>query len=370
MLKAHIKKIQDLKSFKKLDTQWNNLLAISPIKSAFLSWEWLYSWWNVYGDDRKLWIVSVWKDEKLVGLAPLMLETRKKSGAMLKFLVNMGTPQSDAGGFLFDPSIEGVADKLVTYILQHKSEWDIAELNVLHYDGKEREALTRLAGPEKFYIKEEINDHYYVGLDTDWEIYNKRLSKKFLHNLRRASRLADEMGLVEIRHYTGSSVKPELIQELIKINRQSHYPRLYRSKEEQGLLFELIRNGGENHNWLDIYILHINNEAIAYEYGFVHEGRFESWRAGFNTSMPQNISVGKLLSMKVIQKCIQEGYQEIDFLRGDEAYKLEWKPDQKKYSNLRLFNKGKLSAILSYRWLHNVKPIIKEIKGSIRRSKQ
>lgn len=362
MTKTEIRVITKKEDFKALENQWNHLLEQSPVRSAFLTWSWLYSWWNTYGIDKQLWILSVWRDEELAGLAPLMLESRKKAGFSLKVLVNIGTPQSDAGGFIYKQDNKEVVDKIVDFILLEKSKWDLVEINVLLSTEQERESLSRSVNPKEVAIIVEENEHFFVPLAEDWDTFSKRLSKKFLHNLRRAAKLANELGVVELRHYTGDKVKTELVQELISINQHAHFPRLYNSPLEQKLLFELIQNGGAQSNWLDIYILNINQKPIAYEYGFVYEKRFESWRSGFDTNTPQQISVGKLLAMKVIETCIREGYDEIDFLRGDEAYKLEWKPERKQYCNIRLFNRKTLYGMLSYRWLQNAKPFLKRLR--------
>lgn len=362
MANIEIKKIDNSSQFEELRGNWGQLLAESPVKSAFLTWTWIYSWWETYGKDKKLWIISAWEDKKLVGLAPLMLETRKKGVARLRFLVNIGTPQSDAGGFLFTPQKKECVDTIVKYILQHESEWDILELNVLNTAGHECKSVIRLCNTEEVFLVEEQNSHFFVPLGEDWDTFSKHLSKNFTRNLRKASKYSEELGVVQLRHYNESLVTPDLVQELVEINRHSHFPRLYKTESEQKLLFKLIQNGSGQRNWLNVFILNINGTPVAYKYGFSFEGRFESWRSGFNTNLPQNISVGKLLTMKTIQVLIQENYQEIDFLRGDEPHKLEWKPEKKIYSNIRVFNRKKLQAVLSYQWIQRIKPIINYFK--------
>ena len=368
MANIEIKLIKEQENFKSIEKHWNQLLEKSPVRSAFLTWTWLYSWWQTYGTDKKLWIVSVWENGNLTGLAPLMLETRKKGFSPLNVLVNIGTPQTDAGGFLFNQDTPHVVNKMIEFILSEKSEWDLLEINTLLSAGQERFALTQMMNSKEVFIRIEENEHYFVPLTEDWDSFSKRLSKKFTHNLRRASKLANELGTVTLQHFTGESVVPELLQQLIDINRNSHFPRLYNSLMEQKLLYELIKNGGNQTNWLDIYILKINDKPIAYEYGFVYEKRFESWRSGFDTNIPQQISVGKLLSMKVFETCIREEYHEVDFLRGDEAYKLEWKPEKKQYCNIRLFNRKTLQGVLSYHWLQNAKPLLKRVRKIARKN--
>ncbi len=359
MQNLHVRKIEKIEHFEELGSSWDALLKQSPTQSAFLTWDWLYSWWNVYGEGKRLWIVSIWDGDNLVGLAPLMIEPRNKFGVRLKTLVNLGTPQSDVGGFLYRKEDTQVLNLILHTIFEHEQEWDILELNEFTAEAGESNLLRNFSLSKNLAHREEKNAHYFVTLERDWDVFSKKLSKKFMHNLRRALKLSESLGNVEIRHYTKEKVTDNLLNEIIECNSRSNYPRLYNSKEEQALLKQLIINAKDNLNWLDVYILYINDRAVAYEYGFVYEQRFESWRAGIDLSLPPNISIGKLLAMKVVQKCIAEGYTEIDFLRGDEAYKQEWKPNGKGFTNFRFFNKRNLFAYFAYLWLEYIKPLLK-----------
>ena len=77
MNRVTIKHIQDFETFKGIREDWDRLLENSPLKSAFLTWEWLYGWWKVNRAGRELWLITAWRGNELVGIAPLMLETRK-----------------------------------------------------------------------------------------------------------------------------------------------------------------------------------------------------------------------------------------------------------------------------------------------------
>jgi len=358
--KITIKNIQDIETFENIRKDWDRLLSHSPVKSVFLTWEWLYGWWKVYGADKELWLVTAWQDAELVGIAPLMRETRKKFGLSLHTIVNLGTPQNDVGGFLFDEKDTDIPTLLLEYLAQNKNKWDIIELNEFKSDGAEHKILETQSRTNHFLWREEKNPHYFITLEANWEKFSERLAKKFRYNLRRGLRLAEEIGAVEIKHFTGNEVTWDVFQTVIEINGHANYPRLYHSQSEQALIKELTEQKTSNAGWLDVYILWVNNEAIAYEYGFVYEGRFEDWRSGFDTRFPSNVSIGKVLAMQVVQKCIQENYKEIDFLRGDEAYKQEWMPSQREFINMRIFNNKKIPAVFAYLWLEKIKPLLKK----------
>ena len=69
-----IKHIRDTKSFEELKSSWGKLLCNSSVQSTFLTWEWLFAWWQVNNDNKALWLITAWRGEELVGIAPFMLE--------------------------------------------------------------------------------------------------------------------------------------------------------------------------------------------------------------------------------------------------------------------------------------------------------
>ncbi|HET9910205.1 MAG TPA: GNAT family N-acetyltransferase, partial [Anaerolineales bacterium] len=182
------------------------------------------------------------------------------------------------------------------------------------------------------------------------------------YNLGRAMRLAEEIGPVECRHFTGSEMNEGVIQTIIEINRYSHFPRLYNLPIEQ-IFLKTLAEQMKHSDWFGAFILYVNRQPVAYEYGFRFNGRFEDWRAGFDTRLSSTISIGKALASMVIQACYAQATAEIDFLRGDEPYKLEWKPLAREYANTRVFNPRAPGAIAAYQWLVNIKPRLKKFSS-------
>lgn len=358
----HIKQISDGDSFANLKYQWKHLLSESPAQSAFLSWEWLYSWWKVYGEQKSLYLVTAWRGSELAGIAPFILEKRGKFGIGLRVLTSLGIPQSDVCGFIYRTDDSEVVASLFDYLSGHQSEWDILELNEFLQSSLEHSAMKQKFLHDYATITDEIKQHYYIPLEGTWESYQKGLPKKFRYNLGRAFRLAEEIGPVECKHYTGENLNRDVIQTIVRINRYSHYPRLYNLPMEQTFLNELAQQMSQSH-WFGAYLLFVNKQPLAYEYGFHYNSRFEDWRAGFDTRLASNISIGKALAMMVIQTCYGQQIREIDFLRGDEPYKLEWKPAAREYVKTRIFNAGSIRAFAAYQWLVKVKPRIRQFRS-------
>ncbi|MBT3313609.1 MAG: GNAT family N-acetyltransferase [Anaerolineae bacterium] len=351
-----IRHITSIAAFEDLRYSWNALLEKKHIRSAVLTWEWLFSWWKVFGDEKKLWLVTVWEDDRLIGVAPLMLEKRRKIGMPLQVLCTLGTPMNDIGGFIVQDQDLQIVKILSDFILEQKREWDIFELNEFPVEGLEISVLKDIFSQRNFRLIEENNEHYYIPVEGSWDDYYSSLSKKFRKNLRRAERNSAGLGNVFLKQYSGNGLTWGNFDEAIAVNCHANYPRICHSKKEQAFLKELFELAPQ---WLTLYLLFINDEAVAYEYGFLYQNRFEDWRAGFDTRIDPAISIGKFIALKVLEKSFEDGLKEVDFMRGAHAYKQEWRPETRIYTQLRFFKRQSPKAMIAYLGLEKIKPLLR-----------
>src|SRR5438874_11297400 len=80
MTRLQVRVIEQNEDFATLGEQWNSLLARSTANTVFLTWEWLYSWWQHFGERRQLSIMLAEQDGKLVGIARLFIESSRVKG--------------------------------------------------------------------------------------------------------------------------------------------------------------------------------------------------------------------------------------------------------------------------------------------------
>src|SRR3989338_6121715 len=60
--------------FRDLKIEWDQLLSLSSTNAVYLTWEWLFTWWEIFGDDRReLFIIAVRENGQLIGIAPLII---------------------------------------------------------------------------------------------------------------------------------------------------------------------------------------------------------------------------------------------------------------------------------------------------------
>jgi CelD/BcsL family acetyltransferase involved in cellulose biosynthesis len=348
--------IHSLSDFEHLRDEWNSLLAQNRLRSAVLTWEWAFAWWSVYRAQKELWLVTIRKGENLVGVAPFMLEKRRRAGVSLRVLTTLGTPMNDVGGFILRGEEEAVVEEIAALLLQKRSKWDVLEMSEFLAEGVEVRLFGRFFSAGEFYRLEKQNEHYYLPIQKTWDEFYKTLSRKFRENLRRAERNAKKRGQVTLQKYTGANLRWANFEEVITINRHAYYPSLCHSESEQAFLRALYSLAKQ---WLAVYVLYIEREPVGYRYGFLYDNKFEDWRTGFDTRYPSSLSIGKLAASKVIFDAFESQLAEVDFMRGAHAYKQKWQPKSRFFTQIRFFRKRSLRAYLAYAWLYKIKPILK-----------
>lgn len=349
-----IKTITDIEAFKELHPAWDFLIENCPEKNVFLTWEWFYAWLKSYGKNTNIRIITTWEGEELVGLAPFMLLRQRKYGIAFRVLRTLSAPQCDVGGFLIKDSDPGIVAAIIDYLAAHKDEWDTIEFNQFYENGYETKAAIKHITTKGFVSHQTSNRQYYIPYENSWEDYHSSLSKNFRKNLRRCQRDMDELGNYTVRRFSGKNVTWDVIETIIEINRHATYPMIAISEEDRALHKELLESMAEK-GWFDVYLLTLNDKPIAYEYGFLYEGRMGDWRVGFDRRTDPTLSVGVFLTMAVMKTGFAEGQREINFLRGDEGYKNDWKPTYREYIHFKAAHTNNPLAMLAFIWLPKIK---------------
>ena len=66
-------------SFARLNSYWTDSRHNLNWGSIFILPGWLQVWWQVFGSRAELYLRSVWQGEKIIGIAPLLVEEKTAS---------------------------------------------------------------------------------------------------------------------------------------------------------------------------------------------------------------------------------------------------------------------------------------------------
>jgi CelD/BcsL family acetyltransferase involved in cellulose biosynthesis len=307
----------DEESLLALAPAWRALWRRSRAATPFQAPGWLIAWWLSFAPGRLL-AVSAWRDGRLVGLAPLYLE----SGAWGDRLLPIGMSVSDYLDLLLDPvEAEAAGAALLGRLVDADRSWRSCELEELPpwADGLRLPVPRgcRDSGARQSVCPVLVLPGAVEGLKA-------RFSRSKRDKLRLArSRAARHGGAtVESLAADPAGFLPLLLD--------LHAAR-WRSRGEPGALAsDAVRafhakalDGLAVEGLLRLYVLRVGGSVAAAYYGFLHRDRAYAYLTGFDPAF-EPVSPGSLLLLHAIREAVREGAAEFHFLRGREPYKYSW----------------------------------------------
>jgi len=312
--------------FLTLETEWNDLLARSNVQNIFLTWEWISTWYQHLHNTQKLWLITVRNldTNQLMAIAPLMIQQRKIASFIslseLCFLAsNAGSDHLD---FIVDQQyIIDLSKELESFIHSQKKPWDL-----IHLEGSRNNAIAHRV----FNSIEKNGNTYstpcpYLNLPDSWTDYLKTLGKKRRYKINSYRRKL-EANFPEKVQYQQVNTAEELnscITELFSLHQQAQ-----QAQGRKGIFSDPMRQNFHrqlchtflNNNWLRLYFLRVDGQAIAMLYSFFYQNRVSFYTTGFDLKWSA-YSPGQQIIYYVLEQSINEKACVFDFLRGAEPYK-------------------------------------------------
>ena len=307
--------------FKSIKSEWNNLVLADREATIFDSWEWLYSFWKIYGKEYfKPFIILVEKAGQIIGAAAFRLDKLR-----LKFLdVNILNflaqgIVSDYNNILSLKECKvSIVENIVNYI-KNKEFWDVAVLSDIPDSVLVNKKLIDDLGLKVQSSKSQV---YYINLPKNWDSYYYSLGKKLKKNIRRCRNLLNRKGKLEY-YFTNTPTVSEF-RTFAKLHQMRMHslgrPGVFADSQVYKFHEQLINLKTK---WVNLQFLLFNGEPIAGIYGFIFKKRFYCYLAGLDPKYSR-YSVGTFLLSESIKYCINNNLEEYDFLRGVEKYKYRW----------------------------------------------
>lgn len=332
MQQITVRRIRNIEDFFSLKKEWGKLAEARKQKTAFLTWEWLYAWWKNYGGKKELWLLTVWREDQLLGAAPLMLGIKKRFGLSFRHLQSLGKPNIDEWDILAVSNPEEVVKAVFNYIKENKNQWDSIEFCELNTESSMFPLIKDQFNSLDLHVLHSTNEHYYISTAGDWEDYWNSLSKNTRDSINKRYKQGKKEYNLEFEHVCGKNVTWEHFETIFSINEKGRYPEKYRSKHERSFLKDLME-GMQERQWLEVFFLHMDNKPIAFDYGFNMDGNFEDWRTGYDMDYSTQ-AAGKLLLYLMLKQQFENNNYNFDFLRGAYEYKTQWNPKGRAFSTL------------------------------------
>jgi CelD/BcsL family acetyltransferase involved in cellulose biosynthesis len=317
--------------FSILENEWKDLMHNSKSSNVFLTWEWISSWWDCFSEGRELWILTARTadDGKLVGLAPFNIKWRFLRNIFpyreLSFMENQRAAPDHLDIISRTEFEEDVTSVFVDFIMENRFRWDILRLNHVDSASLFLSRIVQRKSPDSALWSQPCP---YISLPENWEDFLSGLSKNARHNiLRYGNRLkkdhADQVSYLKI------DKEDELLKTIdifshLHLDRKSEQKLTSTLSDPHQLKFlQQVTNKFNYNGWLHFYLLLVKEQPVAAVICFFYKGIFSFYQQGHDPAWAV-YSPGRQITAYSVQRAIESGAHEFDFLRGDETYKYTW----------------------------------------------
>lgn len=318
--------IDSLDKWRDMRPEWNALLSRSLSNSIFLTWEWLYTWAECFlGEDRKLFILSLHEDDRLIAVAPWSLSLRRIGRfPYMRQIEFLGSPEmgsdyldvfatrgkeketaSHLYDFLFGPAAPLWDSMMIT-------EMPSASLFLLYFS----EELRRRG---KYFSVKNMVYCPTVRLPASWDAFLNSLSLHRKKAFRRDLRVLQR----------SDSMRYETIPLTQPIDGLPRLFSLYQSIEarKDDLFYEHLTRFAERCTgkaWIEIDFLNISGQDVAGFLHFMYNDTLSLYLMAVNKNFNSKISIGNVLVGLRLEGAISRSVHVYDFLKGSEDYKFHW----------------------------------------------
>jgi CelD/BcsL family acetyltransferase involved in cellulose biosynthesis len=322
-----IETLTSMEQLRSLEPEWNELLRSATANSLFLTWEWIATWWRVYGKTASLNVLVVRDSGALVGIAPLKRVTARVLGQEFDRIEFIGSG-SDVTPEYLDVIVRRGYEAVVTTAfaesLADEPRPHVLDLRPLRPDsvavthlesklanhGTSRRALDAvcpvldLPGSTEAFLKgRSRNYRKKIGE------YQRRCHRELAASVRVSASLEDVRRDMETlgalhRKRWGAKTRSFSTDEYIQFH--------------QDLAAQALDRG-----WIRLFALESGSRTVAMLYCFAYEGHYYYYQGGWDPAYARN-RVGLVLMHRAILQAIVDGARVFDFLRGEESYKRRW----------------------------------------------
>jgi len=274
--------------------------------------DWLDVWWKEFKPCSELYLGAVRRDDKVIGIAPLLLNEGKASFIgnvdvcdYLDFVISPGE-ENDFFASLFDDLKERGVSSL--------------DLHALRPDSTVLTSLISYAQAHGHGFHCEAEDvSVEMELPPSWEEYLAMLNSKQRHEVKRKLRRLTEAGEVEYRVVRGTEIRDKMDTFLSMFTESRSDKATFLTGKMESFFRSLTESLTES-GLLKMGILDLDGKPAAMILYFDYNDTIYLYNCGYDREY-ESLSVGLLSKVLCIKESIEQGKKKFDFLKGGEVYK-------------------------------------------------
>ena len=326
----NFKRYDTFESLTEFKDAWNDLLKESISQVPFLAFEYLQAWWETRGGgewplDSELVLITATEENHLIGVAPLFFTKNLDGRPAIMFVgaievsdfLDFIVRKSDLSEFL-----SGLLDFLENF--SNLPAWEVLDLHNILEDSPTLPALADEAQRRGWNHEQmRLQPSPVIPLPGDFDAYLAQIDKKQRHEIRRKMRNV-EQSLAETGYTTVTDAETLTAETQAFIDMMAQDP----SKKTflTDAMVKHIHKTAQvmlDKGWLHLAFFTLDGNKAAGNFSFIYNNRLwlynSAWEWDYREASP-----GWVLLTHLLQWATENGIEEFDFMRGDEAYKYKF----------------------------------------------
>lgn len=322
--------IRDLEGFLSLKEYWTQIENTNKEITYYSTFNYNYNWCKNYIDDKnKLFVIVIYNNKKIIGIAPLMLVERKKLKIKYNILKFIG--KGDFFNFIIDKNSgnESSIIKEIFKIIENNTEWDKIILTQISQFSKLAEYIFR---------HDKYNEHFqkivecpcvYLENFKDFNEYKKtfKIDKECRYYLNRLKKDVD------FKFRVVNNKEENLYGKLKELHiREQEYLKQQRERLERGSVFQGEKNNKffteiftDNSKNITFLLEDENNNIISYYNCYIFNERIHFWNTGYDFNYVK-YTPSKIVNYLLFEYLYENNMTNyiFDFGAGRYPWKFKW----------------------------------------------
>jgi len=217
-----VTRVGSIAELEALREPWDALLRQGPANHLYLSHDWVCTWWRHFGRGRTLFTLVFRRGDRIVGIAPLLLEKRRRRGIPVRQIGQLVNGCSQQSGLIVPIEKRGVFRALVRHLQDCADEWDLVDLDGIPEAAGDLPELESAAEGSAISV---VRRFTFETISLDYkdrpEDFIKARSTNFRRKLRAAEKRLHELGAVQCRRFTYPEELEFSFSDLLDVERRS-----------------------------------------------------------------------------------------------------------------------------------------------------
>lgn len=361
---TRIEAFRELTDLESLRADWERLHQQTPGASFFQSLDWFTARLQHGSRDQGFRVLVIRRGGETVGIVPLVIQSETTRLGPVRLL----TFPLDGWGSFYGPlgaDPAGLLNLAIDHLATSTRDYDLIDLRPLVAMGDE--STTQSGGTDPAQIPDPLAPWQMfsiIELNGSWDAYweSRKQDPNRRRNIARCERRLEEAGKLEYHRYRPGGAAQgdadprwDLFQQCVEIAAKSWQSGLVEgntlSHPDVHDFLRAVHQSAAHAGGLDMNLLTLDGQPIAFAYGYHYRGNVDVMRIGFDPAWSK-MGPGSVLWTRQIRDSIARGDRVLDLGPTAVDYKKFWLTRRvPTYRWLRYTNSPRAQLLRLARWV-------------------